>query len=237
MINTTKLNGKNTVIVAVDTEAKTTHTVYGTDGKVNLFLRPDCSEDGRRHNFTFGEVVGGESDKVSEGDIITFHHNATAHTQELFLKDILNGGNDREGRKYFRIQEDLILTRYRNGEIQPIFPTCLVYRLYDPPMTSESGIIISLEKKKRTNMVMVAKLPAEMDDLEGQINVGDVLEVYKMSDYEINFKHNGTNFNMIKINLNRDVMGVNELWTKKMKEDSSQLIIGEGGDKILKEIL
>lgn len=222
-MTTTKLNGHNTLLVAVNPEEKFSHVIDTPEGKKSLFIYASASEDNRLSKPTFGRVLcATDEDTFVEGDGVAIHHNAIMDNQEVMLNEVereMYGLNEYE--KVYRIIQPLVFFIIRDGGFAPLYPYAIVERLYHKERVSSGGIILNAEREKIKNKVLVKKLPDELKEFEGELVEGDILAVCEKSDYEVKLKINNKLTDVIRINLEADVLGLDLEMTEQYSKNKS----------------
>lgn len=192
-----RINGEETAIVTINTEDKRYYNLHTGNKDGKLWLYNEANSDGRIAQPTTGIIVASSSGKFKKGWYVVFHHNACISNQL-----ISESGTE----KMYRISEILIMgycvkPPKDKGDLLPVYPNIFVERMF---INNSTEHIIDPINRKQKNYMKVIKKPKKMLD----IKVGDVIVVYDKSDYEMNYDLNGYFETVIKVDYEKDVIGV-----------------------------
>lgn len=192
-----RINGEETAIVTINTEDKRYYNLHTGTAEGKLWLYNEANSDGRVAQPTTGIIEASSSGKFKKGWYVLFHHNACISNQL-----ISESGTE----KVYRIAESLIMGYCRKqptqqNDILPVYPTIFVERMFINGSTEH--IIDPIKRKQKTYMKVVKK-PRGISD----IKTGDVIVVYDKSDYEMNYSLDGSFATLIKVDYEKDVIGV-----------------------------
>lgn len=212
-----KTYGRDTVIVAVNPQEKNSHIIQGKDGPICLFVFTSASEDSRLSEPTSGRYISSTVDYFMDGDIVVFHHNAVLKKDEIHIEsDDINSYE-----KVYGVSLASVFFIIRNGEYIPFWPFCLVKRLYYNDRISKGGIILDSQPVQVPQRLLIDKLPDDERVKEMGVSENDVVCVYEKSDYECCFKKNNKIEHVIRINMERDIMGIDTSMTEEYKKNKS----------------
>lgn len=192
-----RINGEETAIVTINTEDKRYYNLHTGTAEGKLWLYNEANSDGRVAQPTTGIIEASSSGKFKKGWYVLFHHNACISNQL-----ISESGTE----KVYRIAESLIMGYCRKrpqvkDDILPAYPNLFVDRMFINHSTEH---IIDPITRKQKNYMKVVKKPKSIFD----IKVGDVIMVYDKSDYEMNYNLAGFFETIIKVDYEKDVIGV-----------------------------
>lgn len=182
------------LIVVVDKEDKYVHQIAGTD--IKLFIDKDFGWNEREKNAVNAVVKYPGSTELSEGTRIVCWHNCftehslidTIDTEE----DSVYGGKKKL--QLHRLDPKKIFFWIDNGVPTPMKGFLLVNRIYYKPKT-ESIILTDVNEQKENNRVVVTAIPKDFE----LCNIGDVLIIETMADYEVVYSDNNQEHRLIRI--------------------------------------
>lgn len=200
--------GGQRVIVAVNPYQKEVHSIDMPDGsQLELYVGSKFSEDGKVSKPTLGRVIS-DCEDIQAGDMALFAHVVISDDKWLDVKGYTKGNE----RMYAIDKSSIIFVIRQNedkkeAELIPVNDNILCERMYFPEEVSPGGIILDLEPKKMEDRVRILKVPYDMED----VKEGDVVLMYKFSDYEVKYVYNNKQQEAIRIK-HRDILGID---TKK----------------------
>lgn len=215
-----KTHGRDTVIVAINPEEKYSHVIDGKDGPISLFVFADASEDGRLSQPTNGRYLASTVDYFLPNDILVFHHNAIVKANEL----IENFEGIKPYEKVYSISLASVFFIIRAEKYVPFWPFCLAERLFYKERVSEGGIILDQEPVKINDKIVIKVLPDHPEVEELGLETDQVVLMHVKSDYECTFKRNNKLEHVIRINMERDIIGVDEEMTAEYRENRSPFL-------------
>lgn len=188
------------LLVKADIFQREQHSFLMPDGTRKAFyLGAKYGEDNKKSKLTMAQVVT-ECDELKVGDVVLFTHLVIRDDKEVQHEDY--PGTE----KLYLIDKSSVSFYIREEEICPVGDNLLCERLYYPEEVSPGGIILSYEKKQVENRLRVLKVPPGIDE----VKEGDVVVVYKFSDYELSFNYSNTEKTIIRCLFSRDVIAVDE---------------------------
>lgn len=202
-------------LVVVTMSEKETLSITLDGSKVGIPWFPSASQDGRMAQPTSGVLIDSVSGKIKNGSYVIFHHNATSSTfmvEENIEREkqssIYMFQNGYKSKNIYAIREDAIFcvcdgVPQSPDDIVPLYPTCLVERVYDE-VVEKNGIVLSRYPIKVEDKARVIKAPANDEGIKD----GDMLLIHKMSDYELNYSIEGYFSTLIKVNIDIDVLAI-----------------------------
>jgi hypothetical protein len=103
-------------------------------------------------------------------------------------------------------------------------PFAIVERLYYKERVSPGGIILDREPIQIMNRLLITAKNEHGDYGDGtDVKVGDVVVCYSKSDYTCYFKQHGNLTEVVRIRLDRDVMGIDVPMTEMYEKNQSKV--------------
>jgi hypothetical protein len=210
-----KNQGRDIVILAINPDEKSSHQIDTPQGKKLLYLPVGATPDGRLSNPTIGRVICSTRDIFEDGDMVVIHHNA------LYEDRIVKAeGGQQSFEKLYSIFLDLVFFIVRKGKYIPIWPFAIAQRCYYSQQVSSGGIILSFEKVQVKNRLIINELPD--DDRVVGIKKEDVVVVFDKSDYACVFKLDNRITEVIRVHIDRDIIGIDRKMTSLYKKEKRE---------------
>lgn len=172
--------------VIICPQKKESHLIKDEHGKdVELYIDNSYSWDSRVSQYTHG-ILMTDYKNLKAGTHVIFNHKSVLDENKLDI--------EYNRTPIHAIEEHLVYFGVDGEEIICLDGMMMVERIYDEDTVSPGGIIL-VEKKKQDSLMKVVAKADGIDDFE----VGDIVVVYKYSDYEIPHNIGGKQRNLIRL--------------------------------------
>lgn len=183
------------LIVKAHLEQKESHEIQLPDGStINIYLGRKYGENNREINPTIAEVVsvGDEVHDISIGDKLILHHNLILNEATYIKRDgqIVWLGIPANEMVYAKVSDE--------GGLEPLYKSLIAERIVKPKVSE-----LEFEEKTEQTKFKILRIPKGYEDL----NEGDTVLAYKLSDYEMVYHYNNRECRAIRINVD-DVLGI-----------------------------